>query len=642
MSAAKTKPYGSWNSPLTPDMMAEKSISLSDLKLDNKGNIYILESRPADKGRTVLTQLINGKLTDITPDSYNIRTRVHEYGGNSFTLNSNECFFANFKDQKLYKQVFGNHPQPLTPEKPFRFADIIFDSNRNALFAVMEDHTCAPNEPANSLVKIDAETGKIETIASGCDFYAAPALSHSGNKLAYFSWNHPNMPWDANELWVIDLNKHGLPTNSHLITGGANESVFQPTWGKNDELFFVTDKTGWWNLYSHSEGKTEILYEMNAEFARSQWRLGDSTFAVIDSENLLCTWAEKGRWSIGKLNLNSRKLSKFETSYTSFNSINIYNNHAYFIGASDIELPSIIQLNLDTGATQKLYTPIDLPISVDYISRPIALEFPTDNGKMAHAFYYPPHNPNFEGLENELPPLIVMSHGGPTSATKDLFSLGVQFWTTRGFAVVDVNYGGSTGYGRAYRERLKSNWGIVDMQDCQNAALYLANQKKADKNRMAIRGGSAGGYTTLASLTFLDTFKAGASYFGISDLEALAQDTHKFESRYNDSLLGPYPEDKEKYFNRSPINFIDKLSCPVIFFQGLQDKVVPPNQAEEMFKKLVEKKIPTAYIKYPQEAHGFRKAENIKHSIQTELYFYGKVFGFELSEDIPEIEIENL
>ncbi len=643
MSKVIKAPFGSWDSPLTTDKVVEKSASLGEVKVSENGEIYFLEFRPTDKGRTVLVKLENGEKQDITPSPYNIRTRLHEYGGSSILFSDNCYYFSEFSDQRIYRHDLGSKPVPITPEKPWRFANFTLDKSRNLLFSIMEDHSESSHEPENCIAKINLSTGQVEKILTGYDFYSSPALSNDGKRLAYFCWNHPQMPWDGNELWVADLDENGEVLNRTLITGGKRESTFQPEWSSDGSLYYVTDKqNGWWNLYRNDFTTEKNLYPIEAEFGRPQWKIGDKSFLIIDENLTIFTFNLKGTWKIGLMDKRKETPRVFDSVISSFSSLNYHNGKIIFLGASPVDSPAIFSLDIDSGEFEKLFALEKIPIEKEFISVPEALEFPTDGGETAHAFFYPPCNPGYEGLDKELPPLVVMSHGGPTACASNILAIATQFWTTRGFAVVDVNYGGSTGYGREYRERLHGNWGVVDMHDCENAAQYLAQKGLIDKNRIAIRGGSAGGYSTLCALTFLNSFHVGASYFGVSNLEALARDTHKFEARYCDSMVGPYPEAKEIYYKRSPINFTEKLSCPVIFFQGLEDKVVPPNQAEEMYKKLIEKNLPTAYMAYPGEAHGFREAANIKHSLETELYFYSRVFNFEPAGNIAKIEIRNL
>jgi dipeptidyl aminopeptidase/acylaminoacyl peptidase len=384
------------------------------------------------------------------------------------------------------------------------------------------------------------------------------------------------------------------------------------------------------------------MTEMEAEFGRPQWVFGMSTYAFESAARIVCSYTERGTWRLAVLDTETRHLEPIETPYTEIGGVRAAPGRIVFVGGSPTEPASVIQLDLDTRQTEVLRRSANVTVDAGYLSAPQAIEFPTENGLTAHAFFYPPQNCDCAAPPGERPPLLVISHGGPTAATSTVLNLGIQHWTSRGIAVLDVNYGGSTGYGRAYRERLNDHWGMVDVDDCVSGARYLVERGLVDENRLAIRGGSAGGYTTLAALTFRNVFKAGASYYGVSDLEALTKDTHKFESHYSDRLIGPYPARRDLYLERSPIHFTDRLSCPVILFQGLDDKIVLPNQAEMMVEALRAKGLPVAYVPFEGEQHGFRQAKNIKRALDAELYFYSRIFGFELAEPVEPVPIENL
>jgi dipeptidyl aminopeptidase/acylaminoacyl peptidase len=482
-----------------------------------------------------------------------------------------------------------------------------------------------------------------QVLARGNDFYSSPRVSPDGLHMAWLTWNHPNMPWDSSELWVGDLAEDGTLQKTELVSGGIAESIFQPEWSPDGVLYFVSDRNGWWNLQRVSaNGKTEAVYELSAELGMPQWLFGMSSYAFASSDLIICSHVEQGISRLGKLNPRSRKFEDFETPFTDIQFVRASPGQVVFRSGSPSDVVAMRRLDLETFKFEVLRRVNNIEIDSAYFSIPRAIEFPTEGGLNAHAFFYQPQNPEYRTPESERPPLIVKSHGGPTSAATTALALSIQYWTSRGFAVLDVNYGGSTGYGRKYRERLNDRWGIVDVDDCVNGARYLVERGEVDGNRLIITGGSAGGYTTLCALTFRDTFKAGASHFGVSDAEALARDTHKYESRYLDGLLGPYPEHRDIYFERSPINFTERLSCPVIFFQGLEDKVVPPDQAERMVDALRAKGIPVAYLAFAGEQHGFRQAKNIKRALDGELYFYSRVFGFELAEPVEPVTIENL
>jgi dipeptidyl aminopeptidase/acylaminoacyl peptidase len=637
-------PYGSWKSPTTAELIARGAVRLMQVVLDGK-DIYWLESRPAEGGRYVIVKRTpDGQISDVTPSPFYARTTVHEYGGGDFAVSHGIVYFSNFKDQRLYAQEPGAPPKPITPAKEFRYADGVIDAFRNCLICVREDHTVPGREAVNTLISLNLDSdhngGKV--LVSGNDFYSSPRLSPDGSKLAWLTWNHPNMPWDGTELWVSEMDSKGEVTSPLRVAGGPTESIFQPEWSPGGILYFVSDRTGWWNLYRWRNGQIEALTEMEAEFGQPQWGFGMATYAFVSERQVICAYTQRGIWHLALLDTTTKKLEKIETPYTEISYVRAGPGYVVFRAGSPTEMLSIVRLDLKTKRFEVLRRSSELSFDEGYLSVAQPIEFPTEGGRTARAFFYAPKNKDFQAPPGEKPPLLVFSHGGPTSATTATLKLEIQYWTSRGFAVVDVNYGGSTGYGRAYRERLKGQWGVVDVDDCINAAKYLAQQGLVDGERLAIRGGSAGGYTTLCALTFRKTFKAGASYFGVSDLEALDKETHKFESRYNKSLIGPYPERHDLYTARSPLHFAHQISCPVIFFQGLEDRVVPPNQSELMVEALRTKGIPVAYVPFEGEQHGFRRAENIRRSLEAELYFHAKVFGFSIADLVEPVKIENL
>jgi dipeptidyl aminopeptidase/acylaminoacyl peptidase len=644
MEGPVTAPYGSWKSPISADLVVSAGLGLGSISLNGE-DVYWVELRPQEGGRMVLVRRKpGGEGQDVTPPPYNVRTRVHEYGGRSYAVDKEgSVYFSNFSDQRLYVIPPGGQPRPFSPDLPLRYADPIIDDLNRRLICVQEDHTDSDQEAVNSLVSLSLEdAGDQITLASGNDFYATPRLSPSGKTLAWLTWNHPNMPWDGTELWIGDLREDGSLTNARQVAGGEEESIFQPEWSPDGVLYFVSDRTGWWNPYRQKDGGIEQLIDMPAEFGLPQWVFGMTTYGFASTRRLIVIYKQEGKDHLASFDLETRRLEDFEIPYDEISGLQVDSRRAVFVGASPVEPAAIVQLDLDSGQTQTLRRSSEAQVDEGYLSLPQAIEFPTEGGLTAYGFYYPPHNKDFVAPEGELSPLLVKSHGGPTGSASTRFSLGIQFWTSRGIAVLNVNYGGSAGFGRAYRQRLNGLWGVVDVDDCVNGAKYLAERGEVDPDRLAIDGGSAGGYTTLCALTFRDTFKAGASYFGVGDLEPFVKDTHKFESRYLDRLIGPYPERRDLYYQRSPINFLERLSCPMILFQGLEDKIVPPNQAEMMFAAVREKGLPVAYLPFEGEQHGFRKAENIKRSLEAELYFYSRVFGFDLADEIEPVEIENL
>jgi len=645
MAEPRVAPYGSWKSPVTSDLIVSGTISLGQIELDGQ-DVYWSESRPTEGGRNVIVRRApDGHTSEINPAPFNARTRVHEYGGAAFMVADGTVYFSNYADQRVYRVDPGGQPRPITPETDLRYADYCVDRRRNLIFCVREDHRAEGQEAVNTLVRLDADGDEEggQVIASGADFYSSPRLDPDGSRLAWLQWNHPNMPWDGTELWMADVREDGSLDNAQRVAGGVEESIFQPEWSPDGTLHFVSDCTNWWNLYRLRDGEAELLCDMDAEFGLPQWQFGMSAYGFESAERIVCRYTQQGFSYLAVLDTTTRQLDPIDTPYSSVVGLRVSQlGRAVFAGGSPTRHVAIVQLDLASRQVEVLKRASELEVDPGYLSEPRAIEFPTENGQTAHAFYYPPRNRDYVAPEGERPPLLVISHGGPTSATSAVLSLSTQFWTSRGFGVLDVNYGGSTGYGREYRQRLNGQWGVVDVDDCANGARYLVERGEADPDRLAIRGGSAGGYTTLNALTFRDVFKAGASYYGISDLEAMAQDTHKFESRYLDSMIGPYPERQDLYRERSAIHYTDRLSAPMILFQGLEDKVVPPNQAEMMVDALRKKGLPVAYVPYEGEQHGFRKAENIKRSLDAELYFYSKIFGFELAEPIEPVEIENL
>jgi dipeptidyl aminopeptidase/acylaminoacyl peptidase len=509
--------------------------------------------------------------------------------------------------------------------------------------AVREDHT-GQGEAVNTLVSIPLdEQNRDRVLVAGNDFYACPRLSPDGQWLAWTTWNHPNMPWDGTELWLAQVSADGSLSGAQRVAGGADESIQGPAWSPDGRLYFISDRSGWWNIYRRqTDGRIEQVLEMAAEFGQPQWRFDMPTYGFVSAEQIVCTYIQGGVSHLALLDVDSGQLTDLVTPYDEIRNLRYGAGRVLFDGGSPVEFMSIVELSLDDGRLQVLKRSNDLQLDEAYLTRPQAIEFPTENDLTAHAFFYAPKNRDFQAPEGEKPPLIVYTHGGPTGMTSAALRVDIQYWTSRGFAVVDVNYGGSTGYGREYRRRLNGQWGVVDVDDCSNAARYLAQRGLVDGQRLAIRGGSAGGYTTLRALTVHDLFQAGASYFGLSDLEVFVHDTHKFESRYLTTMVGPFPERADLYRERSPIYHVDQLSSAMILFQGLEDKIVPPNQAEIILEAVRAKGLPVAYLPFEGEQHGFRRAENIKRAMEAELYFYGQIFGFEPADEIEPVAIENL
>src|SRR6266480_3325683 len=635
--------FGSWKSPITSDLIVSETIKFGQVVLDGS-DIYWIERRPAESGRCVIVRRTpDGNRTDILPHPYNARTSVHEYGGGSFTVSDGSIYFSNFSDQHVYRLILGSIPQPIAFTEHMRYADYVIDHRRNRMICVREDHSLSDLEPANTLVSVSLDgSGKSQVLVSGSDFYSSPRISPDGSRLAWLTWNHPNMPWDSTELWIGKIEEDGSIVESQRITGSTHESIFQPEWSPDGILHFVSDNAGWWNLYRWQDEGAVALHEMEAEFGVPQWAFGYSTYAFVSSHAIVCSFIKQGTAYLGYLDTTTGKLDCIGSPYSRIEWVQSSPEYAVFICSSPTESLAVVKLDLDKLSIQELHQSNEVRIEDDYLSIAEPIEFPTEHGLTAYAFFYPPKSRDYTAPTGELPPLLVESHGGPTGMTYSELDLGIQYWTSRGIAVLDVNYGGSTGYGRTYRQRLDGQWGVVDVDDCVNGAHYLVEQGLVDGNRLAITGGSAGGFTTLCALTFHNVFKAGASHYGISDLEALVRDGHKFESHYERSLIGPYPERRDLYHARSPINFVDRLSCPIIFFQGLEDKVVPPNQAELMVTALRAKKLPVAYIAFEGEQHGFRQAKNIKRTLDAELHFYSRIFNFIPADAVELVHIENL
>ena len=644
----RVAPYGSWPSPIGADIVAVASIGLSMTTID-QGVVWWLESRPAEGGRIALVRCEPGaEPADATPDDFNVRTTVHEYGGGASLVDRGTAFCSNFADQRLYRLDPGMDPVPITPASDGRdrYADARRTADGGWLVCVRERHP-DPDDPdgvVNELVVVSADgSNEPRTIASGRDFYASPRISPDGSTLCWLEWDHPWMPWDGCELVVGELAAAGSIDHRRRVAGRAGEeSICQPSWSPAGELHFVSDRTGWWNLYRERDGRQEALHPAEAEFGWPQWLFATSSYGFLDDGRIVCMWGRDGVQHVGVLDPTTAELLDLDVPYTAmWPWLDVEGDLVAFVGGAPAIPDEVVLLDVSTRSTEVLRSSAVADLDEQDVSIPRQIAFPTDGGATAFAHFYPPRNRDVVGPDDERPPLIVMSHGGPTAQSTPRFSLEKQFWTSRGFAIADVNYGGSTGFGRAYRERLNGAWGVVDTADCLAAARWLASQGEVDGSRLLITGGSAGGYTTLCALTMHDVFAAGTSYFGLADLESFATGgTHTFESRYLSSLVGPYPDEAERYRARSPIHATDGISCPMLLLQGGRDRVVPPRQAEIMVEALERKGLPFAYVLFEQEEHGFRSAASIRRALEAELSFYAQVLGFP-RDDVPVLALEN-
>ena len=617
--------FGSWTSPITAGVAVAETGSLSEPRIDGD-NIYWIEGRPLEKGRKiVVARAADGTIRDVTPSPFSVRSQVYSYGGGAYAISNNVIYFVNFGDNQIYQQVAGGVPTRITSSANCLFADICVDAARNRLIVIKEGR---PNgdviKAIHTLVAIDIATGREATLDSGCDFYSSPTLNVDGSKLAWLSWQHPNMPWTSTNLNVAGLDQAGRLTDKQIVQGGS-EFIFQPQWSPDGRLYFISDRTDFWNLYRWNASGVEHILARDAEFGVPQWLLGLSTYAFMSPEILIYSFVQNGRCRLGRLELPTLIAHDYPMEFSSLSGVHATATTIVIRYATMTSPPAIATVDVNTGAV----SPIKLLVSSDslqefqkYFSTPQSIEFRTGDGEIAHAFYYPPYNPDWRAPASERPPLLVKSHGGPTTATDLALDLSVQFWTSRGFGVLDVNYRGSTGYGRKYRERLYGQWGVIDVVDCISGAKFLAARGDVDDGRLAIRGGSAGGYTTLCGLTFHTEFAAGASYYGISDLIALATETHKFELHYTDWLIEPFISDSALYHDRSPINFADRLSAPVIFIHGKDDPVVPINQAQSMYSALQHRNVPTCLLIFQDEKHGFCQSAHLRQALEAELLFY--------------------
>jgi dipeptidyl aminopeptidase/acylaminoacyl peptidase len=642
-------PHGSWSSPITLDLVAsEGGVAYGSLSVDDEG-VYWLETRPQEKGRAALVfRPHGGSPSDVVPEGFNVRTRVHEYGGGAWFRDGGVVYCSSYDDSRLYRlDQPGAEPQPITPEPAelhaLRYADGRVFADGRLIVCVRESH--GDGEPRNELVVLPADgSAEPRVIASGRDFYAAPRPSPDGTRLAWLAWDHPHMPFEGTDLCVGDLAADGTCTNARRVAGSATESIFQPEWSDDGELFFASDRTGWSNLYVERDGEVHALTEEEAELGYPQWVFDLTRYDFLPDGRIACVFTREAVDGLELLDLASGRLERIELPYTAFHSPSLRSNgnRLYFPASSATEPPAIVELDVATRTANVLQRSTELTVDEGYISVPEAISFEGADGLTAHGFYYEPKNPEFSGPPDERPPLIVYVHGGPTAHVPPVLQLSVQLFTSRGLAVVDLNYSGSTGYGREYRDRLRGRWGEVDVEDSAAVARYLAGRGDVDSARVEITGGSAGGYTTLLALAIRDEFAAGTSLYGVADLVTFHEETHKFESHYDEYLVGPWPEAIDVYRERSPITHADAISRPLLLLQGLDDKVVPPAQSEVIVEALKQRGIPYAYIAFEGEGHGFRRAENVRRALSAHLSFLAQLFGFEPADELEPIEVEHL
>ena len=646
-------PYGTWSSPVTPALLVEQAVGLSSVTVSG-AVIFWVESRPSEGGRQVLMSASLDRpqeAVEVTGPDFSVRTQVHEYGGRCYAVSGEAVVFSNWADQRLWvTDRRGGAPRPVSPEpdrpRADRYADPVIDPSGSWVLCVRERHL-ASGEVVNDLVALplDGSAGPVQ-LAAGHDFYSFPRLSPAGDRLAWISWDHPAMPWDATTLSVapVSFSEAGpVLGQARTVAGGPDESVTQPCWSRDGVLHFVSDRWGWWNIFDE-EGRS--LFTMAAEFASPDWVFGNSSYGFDPRGDVIAAWSAPDGTRIGWMPRSGAGpgggLQRMTFPFSSYSSVCPIEGGAVAVAASPTSAPALVRLDWQSGTSTVIRRSRPERLDAGYISVPETIEFPTGSDDSAYAHFYAPTNPDFTAPDAERPPVLVILHGGPTASTSAVLNLAVQFWTTRGFAVADVDYRGSSGYGRAYRKKLDGAWGLADVEDCAAVVAELDRRGLVDGRRALIRGGSAGGFTTLAALAFTDAFAAGASHYGVADLELLARDTHKFESRYLDSMIGPWPEAAEEYRRRSPIHHIDAITSPLILFQGLDDAVVPPAQSQLMYEALAARGVPVAYLAFEGEQHGFRRSETVTAVMAAELDFYGRVLGF--SPDLtaePPLQVAN-
>ena len=620
-------PAGSWRSPLAAAQVADAGLRLAGVTLDGE-DAWWAEGRPREGGRVVLVRERDGRREDRLPAPWSARSRVHEYGGGAFAVRDGVLWFVNDADQRIHEVRGDATPRALTPNDAFRYADLEPDPARARLICVCEDHR-GKGEASNRLVAVDLDSGGMRVLATGRhDFVAAPRVSPDGTQLAWLAWDHPHMPWRGARLWLADFSADGDVVSARVLAGdGDGASVSQPAWAPDGSLWFVHEPDGWWNLHRFDAGGVRCMLPMAAEFAQPHWTFGNRCYGFDAGGGVVCGYVRDGRWRLGRL--HDGQFTALPEVVEDLGSMAVGGQRVLLLGGGARQPESVISFDLASGARRVLRSGAELPLDDSWLAAPSAIEFPSGAGEQAHGLYYAPCNPDHALPAGELPPLIVTAHGGPTGAASRALDARVRFWTSRGLAVLDLDYRGSTGYGRAYRDSLAGRWGVADVEDAVAGARHLAANGCVDGARMAIRGSSAGGYLALAAVTFHEVFAAAAVWYGISDLEVLARDTHKFESRYLEWLIGPWPERADLYRQRSPIHHAARIRCPLLVLQGLDDRVVPPNQAAMLVETVRANAGEVDYETFEGEGHGFRRAETLRACLARELAFYGRVFGFE-------------
>lgn len=626
-------PFGFWPSPISSAALTQASVTPSYPQFA-QGVLFWLETRPAEQGRGVIVaQLPDGTKRDLLPAGFSARSQLLEYGGCPYLVAGEQLIFCNAQDQNLYSlqwQASADQPRPLCPPGQRRFGDLLWDATHGRLIGVMEEASDAQTEPQLSIVAIPlgGQACEPQTLVSGADFYAYPCLSPSGRYLAWVSWNHPAMPWDATRLSWATLDQDGQLGQAQILAGADGQtSINQPQFSPDGALYWVSDQDNWWNLYRlqaqnfgpAASGEAEQITRLTAECATPRWVSGMWCYGFMDASRLVLCYSQDGLWHLAQLNTQSAECLPITSDLNYFADVFAAEGRAFCIAANSQEAPRVHEI----AAGQLLaMQPEAVGFPLDYYAKPRSLYFPTTDGSPVHGFFYPPHNPDYCAPAEALPPLILLCHGGPTAATHTALNLKIQYWTSRGFAVMDVNYRGSTGFGRVYRHSLQGQWGIAEVEDLCAAADFASAQGWVHPQARFIKGGSAGGYSVLAALCFHNTFNGGVSLYGIGDLSSLAADTHKFEARYLEGLIGPYPAAADTYYARSPLHFAAQIRCPLLVFQGLLDKVVPPNQAQQMVAAVRAAGTPVTYVEFADEGHGFRQAVNIERQLEEELRFY--------------------